>query len=79
MGQRLSWLFLLTGLLGVWTQDYTEERTGERRTRVNGQTSNFLKYNGGKTYDKCIHMLSSVWYGSRFNDSVPFRVSTEIH
>lgn len=60
MGQWLSWLFLVIGLLGVWTQDYHEERTGERRT--NGQATKILKYNGGKMCDKSMHMPSAVLF-----------------
>lgn len=79
MGQWLSWLLLLTGLLGVFTQDYYEEKTGERRTRVNGQTTNYLKYDGGKTCDKSIDMPSAVLYFCLFNVDIPFRVPTEIN
>lgn len=49
MGQWLSWLLLLTALQGVCTQDYFVEKTGERRTGVNGPTTNILKYSEGKT------------------------------
>ncbi|KAI5107312.1 collagen type XXVIII alpha 1 a precursor [Silurus meridionalis] len=52
MGQWLSWLLLLAGLLGVWTQDYYEERTGEKRTKVNGQTTNVLKYDKASIVDE---------------------------
>ncbi|KAK3569003.1 hypothetical protein QTP86_021589 [Hemibagrus guttatus] len=51
MGQWLSWLFFLTGLLGVYTQDYYKE-TGERRARVNGQTTSALKYDGAAIVDE---------------------------
>ncbi|XP_058246793.1 collagen, type XXVIII, alpha 2a isoform X4 [Hemibagrus wyckioides] len=53
MGQWLSWLFFLTGLLGVYTQDYYKEGTGERRTRVNGQTTSALKYDGAIVDEDC--------------------------
>ncbi|XP_060786196.1 collagen, type XXVIII, alpha 2a isoform X2 [Neoarius graeffei] len=52
MGQWLSWLLVLTGLLGVCTQSYYEERTGERRIRVNGQTTSVLKNDGAAILDE---------------------------
>ncbi|XP_053352570.1 collagen, type XXVIII, alpha 2a [Clarias gariepinus] len=44
MGQWLSWLLLLTGLLAVYTQDYSKERTGERK--------HYLKYDGAAILDE---------------------------
>lgn len=72
MGQRLSWLLFLTGLLGVYTQDYYKEGTGERRTRLNGQTANVLKHDGGKD------MSSAVLYCCLFNINIDFKVPNKI-
>ena len=46
MSARTSWLLLLTGLLGVFAQEYYEERTGGKRPRVRVVPANLQKHDG---------------------------------
>lgn len=43
MSPTLSWSLLCLAFLGVWAQEFYEERTGPARVKTRGQTSALLQ------------------------------------